>query len=492
MTSTTCNNMNELLRRFAYRTPDKPKAMDKQMSVALLARLYGGVDLEQLVRCGLFTFPAACTAMNRLSGSRKNVLRRTKLLDGSQSVYAATPSLMAEIPEELREIVALLLTHAAAPAVRAHELYCSNIGMALTLSDMERFRPMFGQVLMRGMGSVGEMLRVLNSESLFVNALAPDMVARKQSGAVFFEVDRATEGTREVGRKFADYFEVLRSVAPEEMSESAVVVSSFSYRKEKALTGARKRSLLGEPGRQQLSDGCRFASDSLRSRTNSFFSGKDFLTCAYKGLRFLIVPGDLTWYPESIEKLLPKECGRLASMMETVLRENGRIGQFPVGTFVRETDGEAIRFPLAIAPSDVAGTNAVPFIYENISADMCGRERALKLLTSRNFIRPQTGQKAFLVLGVDAETDAVSFLQEAAIRSSYLYPESDFQFNYLLKQGLYRAFRIVFEEGKPMFDNIGHGFIFKCEDRFFLPEDDSVFARTYLSALKSGRKTELA
>ena len=89
MTSTTCNNMNELLRRFAYRTPDKPKAMDKQMSVALLARLYGGVDLEQLVRCGLFTFPAACTAMNRLSGSRKNVLRRTKLLDGSQSVYAA-------------------------------------------------------------------------------------------------------------------------------------------------------------------------------------------------------------------------------------------------------------------------------------------------------------------------------------------------------------------------------------------------------------------
>lgn len=492
MNSITCNNLNEFLRRFAYRTPDKQKARDKQLSVALLARLYGGLDLEQLVRCGIFTFSTACSTMSHLSGSRKNVLRRTKLLDGSYSIYTATPSLMGEIPEDLREVVSHLFSHAASPAVRVHELYCSNTGMALSFSDMERFRPMFGQVLMRGMGSVGEMLRVLDSESLFVNALSPDMIARKQTGAVFFEIDRATEGAREVGRKFSDYFEVLRSVPADELSECVVVAASFSYRKDKALTGTRKKSLLSVPGREQFSEGCLFASDSLRSRTLSFFSGKDFLTCAYNGLRFLIVPGDVTWYPESIEELLPKECGQLVAMIDPVLREHGRIGKLPVGGFSRETDGDMVMFPLVVCPSDVAGTNSVPFIYENISSDMCGRERALKLLCARDFIRPNGGQKAFLTMEVDDEEDAVTFLREAAARSSLLYPESNFQFHYLLKQGLYRTFRILFEDGKPTFDNIGHGFIFKCKGRFFLPEEDSFFVETYLSGLKRERKTGLA
>lgn len=492
MTSKTCNNMNEFLRRFAYKTPDKSLSLDKYLSVALLARLYGGVDLEQLVRCELSSYSAACTSMNRLAGSWKPLLKRTSLLDGSYSVYTASPAILNAVPEELREIVEHLLSHSAATVVRAHELYCSNIGMALTFSDMERFRPMFGQVLMRGMNSVGEMLRVLNSESLFVNSLSPDMVARKQIGAVFFEVDRATEGAREVGRKFADYFEVLRFVPPEELSEVAVVVSSFSYRKEKSLVGGRKKSLLKSPGKEMFEDGCRFACDSLRSRTASSFAGKDFLTCAYGGLRFLIVPGVDTWYPSSLEEILPKECGKLAAITEPVLSQIGRIGQLPVGSLARDVDGNFVCFPLSIQPTDIAGTNAVPVIYEHISADMCGRERALKLLTARNFIRPQAGQKAFLVMEVDKEEEAISFLNDAAVRSSYLYPESDFQFNYLLKQGLYRAFRIVFEGESPSFDNLGHGFIFKCKNRFFLPDDDSFFTKAYLSALNGVRKPELA
>ena len=492
MTSKTCNNMNEFLRRFAYKTPDKSLSLDKYLSVALLARLYGGVDTEQLVRCGVSSYHTAYASMNRLAGSWKPLLKRASLLDGSYSVYTASPAILNAVPEELREIVEHLLSHSAATVVRAHELYCSNIGMALTFSDMERFRPMFGQVLIRGMNSVGEMLRVLNSESLFVNALSPDMVARKQIGSVFFEVDRATEGAREVGRKFADYFEVLRSVSPEELSEVAVVVSSFSYRKEKALIGGRKKSLLNSPGKELFEGGCRFACDSLRSRTASFFAGKDFLACAYNGLRFLIVPGIDTWHPSSLEEILPKECGKLIAMTEPILSQIGRIGQLPIGSLARDVDGKIVCFPLSVQPTDIAGTNAVPVIYEHISADMCGRERALKLLTARNFIRPQSGQKAFLVMDVDREGDAISFLNDAAARSAYLYPEDDFQFNYLLRQGLYRAFRIVFEGGAPAYDNLGHGFIFRCKGKFFLPDDDAFFTRTYLSTLASGRKTELA
>ena len=338
--------MNEFLRRFAYKTPDKSLSLDKYLSVALLARLYGGVDTEQLVRCGVSSYHTAYASMNRLAGSWKSLLKRASLLDGSYSVYTASPAILNAVPEELREIVEHLLSHSAATVVRAHELYCSNIGMALTFSDMERFRPMFGQVLIRGMNSVGEMLRVLNSESLFVNALSPDMVARKQIGSVFFEVDRATEGAREVGRKFADYFEVLRSVSPEELSEVAVVVSSFSYRKEKALIGGRKKSLLNSPGKELFEGGCRFACDSLRSRTASFFAGKDFLACAYNGLRFLIVPGIDTWHPSSLEEILPKECGKLIAMTEPILSQIGRIGQLPIGSLARDVDGKIVCFPL--------------------------------------------------------------------------------------------------------------------------------------------------
>lgn len=488
----TPKTLNEFLERFGYPTegyPDFP--LEKRQVTALLSRVFGAIDVGQVVRCGLSTYVGARSMMSRISSGKNAPLAKLTLPDLPVTAFRADKNCswykkLAAASAPFEHLVGN-----ASPVVgRAHDLYCSSVASALTFSDFERFRPLYGRVLVRGCDSVKAMLRLYDDDALFVNALAPDFIAKKRCGAVFFEVDRGTEKAQTVGRKFLDYAEVLQNVSAEEMSETVVFVSAFNSRKERTEVYVRGCTTVNNAVATVFGDLCEMACSSLRRRTEGVFTREEFLSCALKGLRFMIAPGLDSWIPDKIDEILAKESGRLSFMLSPALRVCGRIGEYPVGSLTRKADVDTITFPCVVLPTSDVGTNSSAIIYENISADPCGRERAVRLLSSRDFIRPRAGENAFLVMEIESEKDAEQLLMEVARRDAVKYPATDFQFSYLLSGGLYRAFRIVANGDKmPTYDNIGHGFIFRTRDRYYLPKSDEVFTSTYRKGIETVAKT---
>lgn len=488
----TPKTLNEFLERFGYPTegyPDFP--LEKRQVIALLSRVFGAIDVGQVVRCGLSTYAGARVAMSRSSSGKGAPLTKLTLPDLPVTAFRADKNCswykkLAAASAPLEH----LLENTSPVVSRAHDLYCGSVASALTFSDFERFRPLYGRVLARGCESVKSMLRLCDDDALFVNALAPDFIAKKRCGAVFFEIDRGTEIGRTVGRKFLDYAEILQNLSAEEMSETVVFVSAFNSRKERTDVYVRGCTTVAGAGTEAFGNLCEKAAVSLRGRTEDVFSREEFLSCALKGLRFIIVSGLDSWIPDRLDEILAKESGRLSFMLSPALRDCGRIGEYPVGSLTRKTDADTITFPCVVLPTSDVGTNSSAIIYENISADPCGRERAVRLLSSRDFIRPKAGEGAFLVMEIEAEEDAEQLLMEVARRDAVKYPATDFQFSYLLSGGLYRAFRIVANGDKmPTYDNIGHGFIFRIGDRYYLPKSDEIFTLTYRKGIETVAKS---
>lgn len=486
------DNLNDLLRRFGYSGVEGNLLLDKKRAVALLSLMFGAVDVEQIVRCGVYSYPVARTTISQLSSDKGAIMKRLSLLNTSVGIYRAKSLESMGFSSVVCDKLNTVLSDAATAPYRLHDLFCSNTSFALAYSDIEAYRALYGRVLLRGMPSVKEMLRLYSDEALFTNALAPDMIARKHVGSLFFEVDRATEGSRQVGRKLMDYFEVLRSVSVEELSSCAIVVASYSYKDDNKFFGGRRLSLMKESSRSLYASSCQRAAVSLRKRASKHFGGADFLTCTFGGLRLLVVSGFDTWCPDRLNELLPVESGKLVRILTPVLRQCGRFGECPLGAYMRDVNGDLIVFPSVVLPAGESGSNSIPVIYENISADLCGRERALRLMTSKNFIRPNSGENAFLVMDVDGVKDAEAFLAMVGKRDAELYSTSDFRLSYLLKDGLYNTFRIFFRGGEPQYDVAGLGFIFRANGKFFLPGNDESFRKAYRNNDKGTPERSLA
>lgn len=473
------DNLNDLLLRFGYSGVPGNPLLDKKRQLAIFSIMFGAIDAEQVVRCGMYTHSVAKVSLSRLGSEKKSVLNRFPISDLSLSAYRAKSIESIKLSKRALDKMKAVLSDAAPVPPRAHDLFCSNFALSLAMSDVEAFRPLYGRYLLRGMSSVKEMLRVCTKETFSTNALVPDMVARKHVGSIFVEIDRATEKSSVVGGKIKDYFEVLRSVPVEELSSCSVVVSSFNYKQDKLFMGNRKRSLLKEPVLSSYSDACKKAAASLRKRTTDYFKGNDFMRCVNGGLRFFIVSGRDAWSPEYLNELFAVESGSLPVMLAPILQLNERAGEYLSGAFVRNTGGVTTCFPSVILPNKESGFNSTPIIYEHISADPCGRERALRLMTSKNFIRPEAGENAFLVMEADNMGDAEKFLSDVGKRDADLYLASDFRLSYLLKDGLYNTFRIFFRDGKPQYDIVGLGFIFRINGEFCLPANDDSFRAAF-------------
>lgn len=479
------NNLNALLWRLGYKAPESDELRESQLSISLLANLYGCVDPEQLVRCGFYSsYPVSRVSLTKMASKKKPLLARARIPDGCFSAYNGTKEFLNLLPEnaDVRRIVKTLLSRAAKPSLRAHDVCCANTGLALTASGMERFYPMFGQLMLRGVSSINGIFRATSKEGLFVNSLAPDLIIKKHIGALFFEIDRNTERVQVISQKFTDYFEVFRSVDAEELSECVVIVAAFDSRKEKNAFTIKKKSFLENPGKELFEGWCLSAAHSLGRRAKDAFQGPDFLKSVFSGLRFLIVPGHETWSPSSLERYLPKECSCLCSILGPVLTEHFDAEEYAVGAMNRTTGGSVIRFPQVVFPANSA-TQSV--IFENISADICGRERALRLITSRDFIRPETSSRSLLVMEVETESDAERFLSDVAATDAALYPKTDFGYHMLLSEGIYRTFHMELRNGEPWFFVKGFGFIFLIGDRFFLPQNEGDFRRIYLEGTET-------
>lgn len=456
----------------------------KVKQLELLAYLFDVVDSSQLCRCGLYPSKDAVYSTLWRSIKKESVLSPILVKGSSCEAYGIEGAAAQRTSDELflsvlNETDQAVVSRNRFRADRVHELFASNAAISMVYSNLPKFSVSLDHTLFRGVSTIRDLLEKQEDIGRPFNQLAPDITARFESGVSFVEVDRNTESTLSFNQKIRGYFETLQSLKPEELSEVSAFVACFNRDDCTDRTKPGQRSIMSKSGIRTLSESCMAACDRRINGLKFANWLKAFRACANKGLRFFFLPGIRCWYPEEYDLLLRKENGTFTDADDAVAGMLGR-NDFKKVTYGRHEvvlpEG-SISFPTTILPTNASQEDSVPIAVENLSLDLCAKERVLHLLTANEYFGDPISDPSlwmFFILDVNSEQDAINFMTslEDNVREKY---QDNFMVAKRLERGsIYNFYGIrVGNDGTFEYSGPYHSFIFRCGEQLFLPKQNT-------------------
>lgn len=475
----------DILVRLGYKPiKDGRYPGSKAKQLELLAYLFDVVDSSQVCRCGLYPSREAVYATLWRSAKNYSLLSPILVKGASCETYGINGAAAQKASDELflsvlNETDQAIISQNRFRTDRVHELFASNTATSMVYSNLPKFSVSLDHTLFRGVSTIRDLLEKQEDVGRPFNQLAPDITARFENGVSFVEIDRNTESTLSFNQKVCGYFETLQSLNPEELSEVSVFVACFNRDDYTDRTKPGQMSARSKGGIRALSKSCFAASDHRMKGVK--FKGwlKAFRVCANKGLRFFLLPGIRCWYPEEYDLLLRKENGTFTDADDAVAGMLGR-NDFRNVVYGRHDvvlpEG-SISFPTTILPTNATQEDSVPIAVEDLSLDLCAKERVLNLLTTNEYFGDPISDPSlwmFFILDVNSQRDAINFMTslEKKVREKY---QDNFMVMKRLERGsIYNFFGIrIGNDGTFEYSGPYHSFIFRCGEQLFLPRQNA-------------------
>ena len=458
-------------------SPSKVKQME------LLAFLFGTLDVAQVCRSEIYptrnsVYVAFCQA------KQSGTLLSPSVFEGTTNkVYSiATRSAKAQSERTFLDVLApaeqVLLQQSRLPeATRIHELYGINAAIAMVYSSVPQFQYSANHTLFRGVSTIKDLLERQDNYCRSFNQLAPDLCARFESGVCFMEIDRGMESTRIFNRKIADYLETLQSISPEELCVTTALFACFGDKKRPGSMNGRNPST-SKSGADLLAAESVKAAASRKDLFSVVCDDVALQSCAERGLRLMIVPGDRCWSPLEIDKMLRVETGILQSSDNLIAFRLGRsnLPNRAYGFYDISLRDRTLRFPSVILPNRLYRTDSYPIIIEDLSSDVCAKHRVMSLLCFDEYIAAAYQDErlwSFFVLDVESVHEASVFMDalERNIRGSYKKDDGSLIADLLSRETIYELIGVSdSDNGTFEFTRPYQGFIFRCNETLFLPK----------------------
>ena len=472
----------DILVRLGYH-PIKEGAYpaSKVKQVELLAYLLGMVDEAQVYRCGLYPSISAVYVAFSQALRSKSVLSPAMLPDSACAVFSVKKN--ADKAKCANQILSLLSPEEQDvfqknqfQVKRLHELFAVNVAAALIYSRISAFSLSMNHTLFRGASTICDMMERQNDYCRTYNELAPDLTARLEIGSCFVEIDRGNEGTVIFNRKIADYLETLQSLSVRELSSVSVMFSCFGTDGDVNRFVRGRKSTMSSYGVDALMVDCVLACQRRKDSFSLLCDTSVFRVCAEGGLRLFLLPGNTTWDPSVIDSYLLKESGVLGSIESGIARCVGRnyFNETVYGSQTLLLANKSITCPVAITSNSSTKADELPIIFEHLSYDLCARHRIVEILTSRDFIVNSINSPdrwSFLVITVCSEQEASVFMNALSNKILTQYENDPVVATMLHKASLYCLYGVRKVGADSFeFDLPHHGFVFRCEDKLFLPK----------------------